>query len=284
MKKKSWLIAAASLILIGCIIFTGVMTMLGWNFKKLSTVKYETNTYEISEPFSSISVDTDTADITFAPSTDGKCRVECVEETNTKHTVIAEDDTLIVKVIKDKPWHAYIGINLGSPKITVSLPEAEYASLCINESTGNIDLKNISAGTIDLSLTTGNVSAADVNCSGNYSIKLTTGKVSLSDVNCRNLVARSTTGDMSLKNVIAAKEFQIKARTGDVKFDGCDASEISVETTTGDIAGNLRTEKIFIAEATTGDVSVPDTASGGICRAKVTTGDIKLDIQENPHA
>ena len=40
---KIWLIIAASFVLIGCIIFGGVMTMLKWDFTKLSTDKYETN-------------------------------------------------------------------------------------------------------------------------------------------------------------------------------------------------------------------------------------------------
>ena len=59
-------------VLIGCIIFAGVMTMLRWDFSKLSTVKYETNSHEISETFHAISIKTDTADIIFALSDDGR--------------------------------------------------------------------------------------------------------------------------------------------------------------------------------------------------------------------
>ena len=33
-RRMKWLIAAASLILTGCILFVGVMTMSGWDFKK----------------------------------------------------------------------------------------------------------------------------------------------------------------------------------------------------------------------------------------------------------
>ena len=63
---KVWLIIAAFLVLIGCILFAGVMTTLKWDFMELATVHYETNTYEISEAFDSISMNTDTADIAFA--------------------------------------------------------------------------------------------------------------------------------------------------------------------------------------------------------------------------
>ena len=67
MKKstKIWLIIAASLVLIGLIIFAGVMSMVKWDFKKLSTVKYETNNYEITEEYRNISIVTNTADIVF---------------------------------------------------------------------------------------------------------------------------------------------------------------------------------------------------------------------------
>ena len=72
MKKaaKIWLIAAASLVFVGGALFAGVMTKLGWNFEKLSTVNYVTNTYEVDIEFGDISLKTDTADIVFALSND----------------------------------------------------------------------------------------------------------------------------------------------------------------------------------------------------------------------
>ena len=53
---KVWLITAASLVLIGCILFAGVISTIGGDFSKLSTVGYETNTHEIVEPFGNISL------------------------------------------------------------------------------------------------------------------------------------------------------------------------------------------------------------------------------------
>ena len=68
---KVWLVTAAVLVLIGCILFVGVMTMLRWDFTALSTVTYETNTYEINGDINGISMNTDTADIVFAFSDHG---------------------------------------------------------------------------------------------------------------------------------------------------------------------------------------------------------------------
>ena len=137
-KTKIWLIIATSLVLIGCFLFAGVMTTLKWDFMELATVKYETNTHEISEAFDSISINTDTADIEFVLSDDGNCRVECHEEANAKHSVTVGNGTLMIKNINEKSWYDYIGINIGSPKITVYLPKTEYNSLFINEDTGDI--------------------------------------------------------------------------------------------------------------------------------------------------
>ena len=71
MTKKVWLMIAAFLILVGCILLAYVMSKLA---------KYETNTYEVDKASSDISITTDTADIIFALSEDGKCKVECYEE------------------------------------------------------------------------------------------------------------------------------------------------------------------------------------------------------------
>ena len=62
-KTKIWLITASCIAIVGLIIFAGVMTAMNWDFTKLSTVKYETNTHEITEEFKGIKVDTNTADI-----------------------------------------------------------------------------------------------------------------------------------------------------------------------------------------------------------------------------
>ena len=69
-RTKIWLIVAASLVLIGGILFASVMMSLGGDFAQLSTSKYETNKYKITEEFKNISVLADTADIVFLPAED----------------------------------------------------------------------------------------------------------------------------------------------------------------------------------------------------------------------
>ncbi len=277
-RTNAWLMTVAVLVLVGCVMFAAVMTTLNWDFTKLSTVKYETNTHEISETFDSISIHTDTADIVFAFSDDGTRTVECYEETNAKHSVGVEEGTLVIRAIDNKRWYEHIGINFASTKITVYLPKAEYASLFIRESTGNVEIpENFTCKDVDVSLSTGDIRVQGVSVDS-LKLSVTTGKVNLADIACKNVISSGNTGDITLKNVIAAEKFLLERSTGDVTFDGCDAAEIFVKTDTGNVMGSLLTDKVFVAQTDTGRVEVPKTVSGGRCEIVTDTGDIKITI------
>lgn len=279
--KTIWLLIAASLILIGCILFAGVMTTLGWDFTALATAKYETNTHTVSEAFDSISINTDTADIVFALSGDGTCRVVCHEQERQTHSVAVENGTLTVTLTDERTPRDYIGIHFGSPKITVYLPQREYDNLRIQESTGDIEIPgNFSFRRVEISVSTGNITISDVDCSGDITVTVSTGDVRLTDITCKNLSSKGNTGDISLINVIAEETLSIQRSTGDVKFDRCDAAEIAVTTDTGNVTGSLLSGKIFMAETDTGRVAVPESTDGGSCRITTDTGNIRITIAQ----
>lgn len=316
---KIWIITAIVFIIIGCIIFGGVMAVLKWDFSKLSTIKFETNNYEISEEYKNISVVTNTADIILRKSDNSATSVACYEQKNLKHTVSVNGDTLEIKVIDTRKWYEYIGISIGKkPMITVYLPDNEYGSLFVKGNTGDVEIpevfefesidisvttgdvknyaaaegkiklktttgdifaENISAENMDFSVSTGDINGKKLNCKDKINVKVSTGHAELYDVNCGNLETKGSTGDIYLKNVIALKKFHIERSTGNVKFDGCDATEIFIKTDTGNIKGSLLTEKVFIAHTDTGRIDVPKTATGGKCEVETDTGDIKITIQ-----
>ncbi len=314
---KIWLIVAVSLVLLGCVLFAGLMSTLGWDFEKLATVQYETNTYEINETFDGISVNTTTADIIFVFSNDGKCRVECYEEENAKHSATVKDGILTVELIDKRSVYDFIGINLDSPKVTVCLPEREYVSLLIAEntgdigipkdftfqevsissstgdvnfyasasemvriktSTGDIHVKNMSTGALDLSVSTGKVTVSDVTCRGDINVEVSTGKAHLTDIACKSVISSGSTGDISLNHVIAAEKFSIRRSTGDINFERSDAAEIFAKTDTGDVTGTLFTDKMYMIQTDTGSVDVPKNTTGGKCEIITTTGDIKITV------
>ena len=321
MKRSTliWLIVAASATLVGSMIFVGAMSAMSWDFKKLSNTKYETNEYQISEDFSAISIDTDTADVELVLTDAPNASVVCCEEENMKHSVEVKDSTLIIKVVNTKKWHDYIGIvNIGSGKITVYLPKSEYGALnveattgvlhipsdfsfesidvslttggvtnkasCsggvrIKTTTGSITVDSASAQTLDLTLTTGKATLSRIACEGGISVKVTTGKTYIKDVTCKTLSSSGNTGDIVMKNVIAEQSLTINRSTGDVEFENCDAGEIFIETDTGDVEGSLLSEKVFIVTTDTGDIEVPKSTAGGICEITTDTGDVEIDIK-----
>jgi len=317
MKTKVWLMMGASLVLIGGIIFVGMMARLGWDFMKLSTTSYEENTYKIGEDYKNIAITTDTAEIVFLPAE--STSVVCKELKNVKHTVTAQDGTLVVEIVDTRKWYEHIGIHFGTPEITVYLPAGDYGALTINSSTGDmtvpkelcfesvdivgstgkvtscasvlgtakirtstgeICVSDLTAGALELSVSTGKVEASKVNCEGDITVGVSTGKVELSEIGCENLSTHGSTGKVSMRGVIAKEKLSLKRSTGDIRFEGCDAGEIFVQTDTGSVTGTLLSDKVFLAQTDTGRVDVPKTAVGGKCEVITDTGNMILNVCE----
>jgi DUF4097 and DUF4098 domain-containing protein YvlB len=317
--RKKFVVLAVALMIIGLLIFTAAACSAGWDFTKLGTVKHETNTYDISEAFDCISIKTDTSDIDFLPSEDGKIKVVCYEKENMKHSVLVSDGTLKIGVVDTRKWYEHISW-YSSPKITVYLPEGEYSSLIVEEDTGDIEVsnkfkfesvdikastgdvelysyagsvkiktstgdirvENINANSINLSVSTGDVKVTGAVCEGDLNITVSTGKTYLTDTKCKNLISTGDTGDMKLQGVVATEKFSIERSTGDIKFEGCDAAEIYVTADTGDVKGTLLSDKVFLAVSDTGEIDVPKTISGGRCEITTDTGDIRLSVKPQP--
>lgn len=298
---KKWLITAASLTALGFIILIGAMAALDFDFSKISTLTYETNTYEVNGDFDKISIDvniTDT-DIVFAQSDDESCQVVCFEAEKVKHSVRCTNGTLTIGVTDNRKWYDYFGISFASPKMTIYLPKSEYASLLIDtdtsdinipksfsfneleieSDTGNVDCMANVSDSIKIESDTGDIGISSVSSKCDIDIKTDTGSIKLTDVDCTNFSAESDTGNISLVNVIAEDGIYVESDTGNVKLKNSDASKLSIETDTGNVTGTLLSEKIFIAKSSTGRVKVPDTESGGKCEIRTATGNIKIDIQ-----
>ena len=296
-----------------------IFCMMMLTMTACSSMNYETNIHEVNEKFNNISIKTDTADIAFVPSDEGMCKVVCYEEAKKRHSVEVQNGTLTIKV-NDKKWYNYIGVNIDSPKITVYLPESEYSSLVIEESTGDIEIskdfefksidfslstgdvkchasaseaikiaastgnvcaESISASSLDITVSTGKVTVSDMTCDGNITISVSTGKTYLTDIVCKNLTSTGRTGDISLKNVISTEKISIERSTGAVTLEGSDATELFITTDTGDVKGSLLTDKVFITKTDTGRIDVPNSITGGRCEITTDTGDIKILISNN---
>lgn len=295
---KTWLIIATFFVVIGGLIFMGLMQSVKWDFSKLSTVKYETNSYEIQEEYKNISIVTDTSDVEFVISENAKSTVVCYEQTKMKHLVSVKEHTLTIEIQDTRKWYEHIGISFGSPKITVCLPKKEYGELSVRCDTGDIsvneqfaferidilgstgDVINRASASEDIKLktSTGRICVENVSAN-NIDLAVSTGDVSLKKVTCQSLVSKGSTGNILLEGVIAKESISVERNTGNVKLEGSDAVDIQIKTSTGDVKGTLLSEKVYIVETSTGDIKVPKTTKGGTCEIKTSTGDIKISVQ-----
>lgn len=312
-KTKKWLKTAIMLAL-GCVVFFGAMTILGGDLMKLSTVRYEIADLR---PFRDLIIEANDADVQILASEDGHGSVEYYEQKNVPYTVEIVDGTLTIKESDRRKWYEHLAMHIDPPKITVCLPQDEYGALTvkicsgnvtvadglnfesadltvdtgnvqyladasghvgIEGNTGDIRVKDLTVGTMQIHTTTGGITLSGLSCTEDVILAITTGDIQIGHVQCRDLSVKCSTGDLKLEDVLAAQKMTLGTNTGDVKFTSCDAGELFVKTNTGDIDGSLLTEKIFLTESSTGDIQVPKTTSGGVCELATNTGDIHIEI------
>ena len=315
---KIWLLAAAALVVLGILAFVCVMAVNHWDFGKFSNTQYETETVEINEKFEDISVRTDTEELFFRPSEDGKCRVVFYGDKNKTHSAAVQNGTLTIETVDTKKWHEQTLFAVGVQKVTVYLPQAQYAALTVEEDTGNIAiardfafetvdisvstgnieclascagrlrigtstgdirLEGLTAGALELAVTTGEVDVRSVDCAGDFGLTVSTGKTYLENVTCRSFASVGSTGRLTMENVIVTEALSVERSTGDVTLEQCDASELVITTSTGDVTGTLLSEKVFLTQTDTGKVEVPESISGGKCKIATDTGDIILSVR-----
>lgn len=282
MKKsvKVLLILAAIFVVSGLTAFIGVAASYNVDMTKLSTEKYETNTYEITEEFTNINVTVEMINITVMKSETETASVVCMESKKIKYDVSVSNGVLVVEVDNNRRWYDFsfesvkINSHTGDVSLTSSSDEAN-----IKLSTGNIKLENINIDNASLVTATGNHYLKNVVATNNVFIESSTGTITLNNVDCKNLTAITDTGRVKLTDVIATGRFEISTETGGVTLEDSDASEMNIETSTGSVKGTILTPKIFMARSDTGKINVPETTTGGICRIRTSTGNISITIK-----
>lgn len=316
--KKRALQIALLLCLTGMAIWFVCFVVAGFKLTEISTVTYETKTYEIQEEFTDIEVRTKTADVCFVPWEEEECKVVCYEEERMKHSAEVKNGTLMITVKDTTKWHDNIGVSFDKPELTIYLPETQYDSLQIRTQTGAVDVPEefgfatgkvktdtgeinwkasvdegltLETDTGDMSVdtevlrgltirtSTGEIHVASAKNASRVYVQSNTGKVLLQNMTCRFIEVKTDTGEVRLEDTVAEVGCTITTETGDVIFENFDALEgLHVTTDTGDVTGTLLSEKQFLTETDTGEVSVPESVDGGLCSVTTDTGDIKLEV------
>ena len=316
--KKGTIIA---LIVAGLLILAGgMLAVLGLSFAGENPPESKLNQQEIlvQEAFSNIQIHTEDCDVTFVPyNGTADAHVVFMEQERTKHIVAVENGTLTIKMEDNRKWNDHVGIldmfgRMESLEMTVYLPVAEYESLQIRTSTGDIalaqdpffrnvvlrtstgDISCVGVGgdALDCMTATGDITVQNsapnmlklqsntgdckVSTVAGDEIHMTTntGEVDAENVNVLTFHCDTETGDVELEKVLAEDYLQIFTETGAVEIENSDAGTVNIETDTGDVSGHFLTPKWFSAFSESGNVTVPNTPEGGECRIVTNTGEI----------
>lgn len=296
--QKKYAAAALTLIAGGILIALCGMLAMGFDFTRMNTLNFVTNTYDVDEAFSDISVVGAECDIRLLPSEDGTCQVVCTESDRIDHSVEVVNGTLNITRHDRRSWYMHFGVYWGSMEILVYLPVSELGALNATSVSGNIEIpedfsfetaalqttsgditcfapvkKDLSAGT-----TSGNIRLGGSVCE-TLSADSTSGSINISDVRCLNADAGTVSGSLKLSGVVADEFIRTESVSGDIDLYRCDADALILSSTSGDIEGSLLTDKSFDANTTSGDVSLPQTSADTTCEVSTVSGDITFSIR-----
>ena len=317
-RTKILLILASVFLGVGTIIFGTTLALNNFDFKSLDGARFESKNYEFSEDLTDISILTSDADISFIYSDLDVCKVECYQKENTPYSAVVKDSKLEILEDNNKGIFDFINLfNFKKPTITIYLPKTEYLSLKITTDTGDINLPNnfnftsveikgstgdinfnsscsnkvkisLSTGNInlfdckveslDLVVSTGDITANKLTCINDLTCIISTGEIDFENLTAKNLTITGSTSDVDFVGVVLTEKLKVTLSTGDFEFYKCDANTIEIKTNTGDVMGTLLTTKEFDAITNTGYKSLPSEQYGNKCFIRTSTGNINIKI------
>ena len=315
--KKGALIA----IILGTTLLVGGAVIFAIGLATAPKEVATSNTYTIEDSFNSFDIDVGVSDVVFTKSEDGSSKIICDETDKIFHTVTAADNVLKISQRDDRVWYNRIfNFSFVNYKVTIAIPEGEYSSLTVKNSTGNvvvphdfsfdsmnvslstgnaniksnvtndavvkvstgnINLSSLTAKNLNVESSTGNMLIQDVAVTGDINLKASTGHIHTNKLTGNNLVVKTSTGYVKLTDTVLTNNITIETDTGDVRFEDSDAETLKITTHTGDVTGTLLTSKIFYVETSTGHTNYPHSTEGGLCEIKTKTGDVNISIKGN---
>ena len=245
------------LLLIGAVLSVGALAVNGFSLDGLEGVSYQEVTDTPEGEFDRLDVSAVDADIRIQPAQDGVCRVVCDETERWHYSVEVQDGVLTVH--SDANWGTGIHFNTKSPRLTIQLPERDYAELKLHSVSGDVDVTGLRIDALVLDTTSGEVELE----------KLTLGSLDVETVS----------GDVDLKDSVATGDVRIRSTSGEIELENADAANFEISTVSGDVEGTLRSGKSFDVHTVSGDVKLPQSISGGTFKASTTSGDVEIKVK-----
>lgn len=297
MKKstKIALITAISLVAAGCLLGAAAYGLGGSFERELHEV-----THTADEPFTDISVSVSEADVHILPSKDGSCYAVCEETDRVRYGLAVTDGTLTLALVDNRHWYDFIGISIGTPTVTLYLPQGAYNRLTAESQSGqihgsfktdtglsftNVTLKSSSgkisfAGkvkTLTAENTAGDVILTDLTAETIYT-KTSSGAILFADIHANETTTEATSGRTHFTRTIVAGTLTAKSSSGNIKFEASDAKDLILTSQSGNITGSLLSDKLFDADSNSGNITCPAPKGDGTCWVRTSSGNISLIV------
>ena len=159
--SKCYYLNACGLLLTGLIV-TGISVGAGaWNAEKYGEALHLKDRYfEVTEPFTSMQLTADTANVVVKATDTDTCTVTATNMPENTIKVTVEDGKLCINAVPEhRKWYQYfqMGVNPPTSTITLSLPMNVYEQVELQNDIGNLTLQNVHADRISLKSDTGDM-------------------------------------------------------------------------------------------------------------------------------
>lgn len=271
--------------------------------------KQEQNTYEyiFTEPLQAVDIQLGSSDLRLMRSAGTETMVVSRRDEDCQETVEVQDGTLIIRQSQQGKSSggslrlfdfSFGSRSSGGGTVTVYLPEQIWKNIQASSKSGDLEMEDIWCETACFKSTSGDIEGRHIMMAGQLKMEAMSGDIKLRDlkgtdlrltsmsgdikmeqVEAENVSAESKSGDITMENVMAEGNLRGESASGDIKLHRSDAWEVDLKSVTGDIQATLLSGKSFTAQSSTGDVRVPESVAGaGECRARSSTGDIKIRL------
>lgn len=289
--KKIAIIVAVSMIAVGMISSVSALAVMDFDFTKVDTMEWTTNTYTIEDDFENISIEGREAAVSLVPSEDGSCKVVCTENDKVYNEITVADNTLVIKRIDNSKWYDNIGVTWEQIEITVYLPETEYEILSIDNTSGRLEVpadftfaeaevenssgstsfmaevkgalmvENTSGGvyvgetnvgSLSVKGSSGSAEVASVNAESDVEVSTTSGRIDIADIECANLTVENSSGSIHVTSVTASGNMDVKGTSGSTHITEAD---VKGDVSTSASSGSLNLTDVECTNLTAGNTS-----------------------------
>ncbi len=304
---RLFVILIGVLIIVGAIVAFTVIMIGGFDFSALSPeLSYEKKiyTYDAAD-VTELDISDISSDVNIIGSGDQTIKITCYENEKDYYTIaLSPEGKLSISKSIGKNWLGFLGISFNSGKRTLTLAvPAEFkasaqigtvsgrislfkimmdGSLKVNSTSGDIALKNVTAGETSAQTVSGSLELETLVINGGLRLQSTSGDIKSTETEITGgLSAGTTSGSMNFANTRVREDIDAGSISGDIRFDRLGGAGFTMKTVSGAVRGSIvgnPGDYAFKADSVSGDIHMPDSAdSKKTFKVSTTSGDIDLE-------